>query len=172
MKPTHRTSIVVRCVLALAALCAVGVQAGPVEDTAQAETAIRSGDFVTAMNLLRKAADLNHPPAQARLADLLLAADYRADALALYQKAADQGDPAGAFGLGRMFADGLGVARDHAAALQWYRKAEAKDHAPAIDALARAYRDGYLGLPKDPERSRALQARAKALFDAAAGTAK
>lgn len=172
MKLTPSTRIVACCVLTLAALGAAGVQAGPAEDTIQAESAIRAGDFVTAMTLLRGAADLNHPPAQARLADLLLAADYRADALALYQKAADQGDPAGAFGLGRMFADGLGVARDHAAALQWYRKAEAKDHAPAIDALARAYRDGYLGLPKDPERSRALQARAKALFDAAAGTAK
>lgn len=163
MKLTH-TQLLARCVLALAALGATWVHGGPVEDTAQAESAIRAGDFVGALGLLRKAADQDHPPAQARLADLLLAAEYEAQAMALYRKAAEQGSAAGEFGVGRMYADGLGVPRDHAAALEWYRKADAKDYAPAADALARAYRGGTLGLAKDPEKANQLDARAKALF--------
>lgn len=159
--------LLARCLVALAALGVAGVRAGPAEDTVQAETFIRGGDFVSAMNLLRKAADQSHAPAQARLADLLLAADFRAEALALYRKAAESGDPAGEFGLGRMYADGLGVERDQDAALAWYRKAEAREHAPAIDALARAYRDGNLGLARDAEKARELDARAKAAFQAA-----
>lgn len=172
MKLTHHPHLVARCVLALVALCAVGVQAGPVEDTARAETSIRAGDFVTAIGLLRKAADQNHAPAQARLADLLLLGSED-QALLLYEKAAAQGDAAGEFGLGRMHADGLGgLQRDPIKALEWYRKAESKQHAPAIDALARAYRRGSLGLPKDLEKARELDARAKELFQAAAGAAK
>lgn len=166
MKFTHQTLIVARCVLALVALGAAGVQAGPAEDTAQAETFIRGGDFVSAMGLLRKAADQNHPPAQARLADLLVVAEFNSEAFALYQKAAEQGEPAGELGLGRMYADALGVPRDQAKALELYRKAEARNYAPAVDALARAYRAGNLGLPKDLDKARELDARAKLLFEA------
>lgn len=172
MKLPHHPHLVARCVLALVALCAVGVQAGPPEDTAQAETLIRGGDFVNAMVLLRKAADQNHAPAQARLADLLLLG-FEDQALGLYRKAADQGDPGGEFGLGRMHADGMGgLPSDPAKALEWYWKAERKNHAPAIDALARAYRHGSLGLPKDPDKARELDARARGLFQQAAGAAK
>lgn len=172
MKLTHHTHIVARCILALAALGAVAAHAGPGEDTARAETLIRSGDIVTAMGLLRKASDQNHAPAQARLADLLLLG-FEDQALGLYQKAADQGDPGGEFGLGRMYADGMGGLRsDPAKALEWYWKAERKNHAPAIDALARAYRHGSLGLPKDPDKARELEARAKELLQQAAGAAK
>lgn len=165
MKLTH-TQIMARGVLALAALCAAGAGAGPVEDTAQAETLIRGGDFVSAMNLLRKAAEQNHAPAQARLADLLVVAEFNSEALALYQKAAAQGEPAGELGLGRMYADALGVPRDQERALELYRKAEARNYAPAVDALARAYRAGNLGLPKDLDKARELDARARALFEA------
>lgn len=166
MKLTHHTHIVARCILALAALGAVAAHAGPGEDTARAETLIRSGDIVTAMGLLRKASDQNHAPAQARLADLLVVAEFNSEALALYQKAAAQGEPAGQLGLGRMYADALGVPRDQAKALDLYRKAEARNYAPAVDALARAYRAGNLGLPKDLDKARELDARAKLLFEA------
>lgn len=166
MKLTH-TRILARGLLALVALCAPGVQAGPVEDTAQAEVSRRTGDFVTAMHLLRKAADQNHAPAQARLADLLLVAEFNSEALALYMKAAEQGEPGGEFGLARMYADALGVPPDQAKALELYRKAAGRNYAPAIDALARAYRAGSLGLPKDPDKARELDARAKLLFESA-----
>lgn len=163
MKLTHRIAIVARCVLVLAALGAAGVRAGPAEDTARAETLIRTDDMVTAMRLLRTAAGQNHAPAQARLGDLLRSAEAYPEALELYRKAADQGDPAGEVGLGRMYADGYGVPRDAAKALELYRKAEARQHWPALDMLARAYRTGDLGLAKDLAKARELDERAKAL---------
>lgn len=166
MKLTHHTHVAARCVLAFAALAALGVQAGPVEDTAQAETLIRAGDIVSAIGLLRKAADQNHAPAQARLGDLLRASEDYAPAVELYRKAANQGDPAGEVGLGRMYADGYGVPRDAAKALALYRKAEASRHWPALDMLARAYRAGDLGLPKDIARAQELEAQVKVLMAA------
>ena len=168
MKSIYHPQIVARCVLSLAALCAVGtVESGPVEDVQQAETSLRSGDVYTAMTLLRKAADQNNALAQARLADLLHAAEFDKEALVLYQKAADQGEAAGECGLGRSYADGTGVPRDAALALEWYRKAEKKNYPPALDALARAYRTGSLGLARDIEQANALDARVRVLQTAA-----
>lgn len=166
MKLTYHPHVVVRSFLALVALCAAVSQAGPVEDTARAETLIRGGDIVTAMGLLRKAADQNHAAAQARLGDLLRASEDYPQALELYRKSADQGDPAGEVGLGRMYADGYGVPRDAAKALALYRKAEARKHWPALDMLARAYRAGDLGLPKDFAKAQELEAEVKSLMSA------
>lgn len=163
MKLTHHSRLVARCVLALAALGAASAQAGPAEDTQRAETLIRSDDMVTAMRLLRQAADQNHAPAQARLADLLRASEDYPLAVELYRKAAQQGEPAGHVGLGRMYADGYGVPRDPAKALELYRQAEAKGHWQAFDMLARAYRTGDLGLAKDLAKAQELEARAAAL---------
>ena len=173
MKPS-RSHFFACCVLSLTAVFAFAprAEAGAAEDIERAESSLRAGDVVTAFSLLRKAADQNHPGAQARLADLLRAAEFYQEALALYRKAAEQGDAAGEFGLGRMYADGLGVPRDPAVALDWYRKAEKKNHAPALDALARAYRTGDLGLARDLERAGALDARVRGLQQAAAKDTK
>ena len=171
MKLTNHPHIIARCVLTLAALCAFGarVEAGPAEDVKQAEILLRTeSDVFTAMSLLRKAADQNHPLAQARLADLLHAAEFDQEALVLYRKSAAQGEAAGEFGLGRMYADGAGVPRDPVLALEWYRKAEKKNHADTLDALARAYRTGDLGLAKDLEQARALDVRVRGIRQAQA----
>ena len=136
----------------------------------RAEAAIQAGDLIVAMGLLRQAADAGYAPAQARLADLLDAAEQDVEAVALYRKAADQGDPAGETGLGRMLAQGDGVARDVPQALMLYRRAAAKNHFPAIDALARAYRAGDLGLTRDLAEAERLQKRADALREAAKGS--
>lgn len=150
---------IVACGLALAGAQA---RAGAKEDTERAEASFRSGDLIAAMALLRKAADEGHAPAQARLADLLDAAEQDVEAVALYRKAAEQGDPAGEYGLGRMFANGEGLARDPTQALLWIRKAADRDHVPAIESLARAYRSGDLGLSRDPQEAARLEARARA----------
>lgn len=173
MKPS-RPHFLACCALSLAAVFSLAprAEAGAAEDIERAESSLRGGDVATAFSLLRKASDQNHPGAQARLADLLRAAEFYQEALSLYRKAAEQGDAAGEFGLGRMYADGLGVPRDPAVALEWYRKAEKKDHAPALDALARAYRTGDLGLAKDLERAGALDTRVRGLQQAAAKDAK
>jgi uncharacterized protein len=174
MKLMEHPQIIARCVLTLAALFAVGttVQAGPAEDVQQADAAVRIGDFSTAMSLLRKAADQNNPLAQAKLADLLHAAEFDGEAMTLYRKSAEQGEAAGEFGMGRMYRDGSGVPRDPALALEWFRKAEKKNHAPTLDALARAYRAGDLGLTKDIEQANALDARVRSLREAQAQGAK
>lgn len=166
MKLSHHSSIVAACVLALAALGTAAAQAGPAEDTARAETMIRTDDVVSAMGLLRSAANQNYAPAQARLADMLRAAEAYPEAIELYRKAADQNDPAGEVGLGRMYADGYGVQRDPEKALELYRKAQARNHWQAFDILARAYRAGDLGLGKDLAKAQELEAQAKALMPA------
>ncbi|MEJ8836792.1 tetratricopeptide repeat protein [Ramlibacter sp. AN1133] len=161
---TTTTRLLTRCTLWIGALfVATSLHAGPAEDYAKADAALASGDLPTGMSLMRKAADQNHARAQARLGDLLRAADSESEAVALYRKSAEQGDAAGEFGLGRAYADGAGVKKDTAAALEWYRKAEKQNYAPALDALARAYRTGTLGLPRDPEQAKAYDERVRAL---------
>jgi uncharacterized protein len=169
MKFARHSHNVIRSIVMLAALCAAGgnVNADPAEDVVQAEASLQAGDLPTAMSLLRRAADLNHPLAQARLGDLLVKAEFYPQALELHRKSAEQGEAAGEFGLGRAYADGLGVPRDPALAIEWYRKAEKKEHWPALDALARAYRIGDLGLPKDIAQANALNARVRTLQAAA-----
>lgn len=168
MKPTHSTHLLARCILTLAAFCAFGarVEAGPADDVKQAQASLRTGDVFESMSLLRRAADQNHAPAQAGLADLLHAAEFDQEALVLYRQAAAQGDAAGEFGLGRMYADGAGVVRDPVQALEWYRKAEKQNHAPTLDALARAYRSGDLGLVKDVDQASALDTRVRTIRQA------
>jgi TPR repeat protein len=145
-----------------ALLTAFAVHAGPAEDVKAADTALRAGDLPTAMALLRKASDQDFPLAQARLGDLLRAAEFETEAVVLYKKAVDKGEPAGEVGLGRAYADGAGVKQDSAAALELYRKAEQKNYGPAYDALARAYRTGTLGLAKDLEKAKAYEAKSQA----------
>jgi TPR repeat protein len=165
---TSRSQLLARCTLWMGALfAATALHAGPAEDLAQADAALASGDLPTGMQLLRKAADQNEPRAQARLADLLRAAEKEKEAVALYRKSADQGDAAGEFGLGRAYADGAGVEPNPALALELYRKAEKKNHAAAIDALARAYRSGSLGLPRDLEQARVYEERLRDMTRAA-----
>ena len=158
---TFRPHLFARCTLWLGALLtAAAVQAGPAEDVKAADVALRAGDLPLAMSLLRKASDQDFPLAQARLGDLLRAAEFETEAVALYKKAADRGEPAGEVGLGRAYADGAGVTKDPVLALELYRKAEQKKYGPAYDALARAYRTGTLGLAKDLEQAKAYDAKA------------
>jgi TPR repeat protein len=153
-----------RCAPFLGALLwAAPALADPREDTERAEASLRNGDLITAMALLRKAADLGYAPAQARLADLLDKAEQDAEAVALYRKAAEQDEPAGQYGLSRMLAAGEGVARDPQQALVWLRKAAERNYLPALEALARAYRDGAFGLARDPQEAARLEGRARAI---------
>lgn len=164
------TRFIGRFTVLLSMLLAVStVHADAKEDTARAETAIRTGDLIVAMGLLRQAVKTGYAPAQARLADLLDAAEQDAEAVALYRLAAAQNDPAGETGLARMLAQGDGVARDIVQALTLYRRAADKNHAPALDALARAHRAGELGLPRDLVEAARLEQRAKTLVEQARG---
>lgn len=169
---TINTRLFTRCALWMGALfAAASIHAGPAEDYAKAKEALAIGDLPTGMSFLRRAADQNHPKAQAQLGDILRVAEASAEAVAMYRKSAAQGEAAGEYGLGRAYADGIGVKVDPALAVEWYRKAEQKNYAPAVEALARAYRAGALGLPKDLEKAREYDERAARLATTAAGGA-
>lgn len=139
---------------------AAGAIAGPAEDTEAAEQSYRSGDVVTAVKLLRSAADAGYAPAQARLAAILDAAEEDAAAIGLYRKAAAQGNAAGEYGLGLMYAKGEGTRRDHAEALKWFRRAAEKNYVPAVETIASAYLYGDLGLAVDQKEAEAWGERA------------
>lgn len=151
----------------LACVLCVAAWADPREQAERAEVAYRSGDVVVAMGLFRQAAEAGHSLAQARLADLLDAAEQDAEAVDWYRKSAAQGDPEGEYGLGRMLANGEGVRRDVEQALRWYRQAAARQHVRSLEALARATRSGDLGLARDPAEADRLEQRAQALRGAA-----
>ncbi len=64
------------------------------------------------------------------------------------EKAADLGDVAGQFWLGRLYDLGRGVAQDYAQSAKWYEKAAAQGHASAQNWLGRQYLQGQ-GVPQD-----------------------
>ena len=80
-------------------------------------------------------------PAQQSEADRKLLVDVRAKA--------EKGDAQSQYELGRAFGKGsLGVAKDEAAAVRWYRKAADQNHALAQINLGACYASGE-GVPKD-----------------------
>ena len=168
MSPVRRRLLRAATLLSgLACLLCGPAWADPREQVERAEAAYRTGDLVEAMGLFRQAAEAGHSLAQARLADLLDAAEQDAEAVDWYRKSAAQGDPEGEYGLGRMLAQGEGVPRDVGEALRWYRQAAGRNHVRAIEALARATRSGDLGLARNPAEADRLEQRAQALRDAA-----
>ena len=64
-----------------------------------------------------------------------------AQALAWFQKAADQGIAGAQFNLGFMYADGRGVAKDERKAVELFQKAAAQQDAGALLFLGNMYRD-------------------------------
>ena len=154
-------------ILAFGLLSSVAL-ADPAQDTASAEEAFRVGDLVKAMTLLTRAAEQNYPAAQARLGELLDVAEQNEEAVRWFRKAADQGNAAGEFGLGHMYAAGEGVEKDAGKAAYWVRRAAEKDYPPAVDMLAQAYRMGDLGLSIDIQQSQFWETRGRALKNGAA----
>lgn len=117
--------------------------------------AFEEENLILAMQSLGRAASAGHAKAQALLAYIHDKAEEDAQALRYYRMAADQGDPAGEFGLGTLYAAGEGVARDQAQALHWFQRAADQGYGPALEVLADAYLEGALGL--EPDRETAIQ---------------
>ena len=121
--------------------------AGPAEDYAAAFKSYQDGDVVGARPGLRKAAAAGHAKAQVLLAEILDRSEFDEEAVALYRKAAEQGDADGMFGLGVLTAAGEGVAKkDLLEGRRWIRKAAEMGHKQAIGVMAQAYLKGELGL--------------------------
>jgi TPR repeat protein len=102
-----------------------------------------------------------HVPAAARLLALrALDAGHGTPDLAraatLMGQAADGGDVPAMFLYANMLRAGQGVPRDDARALALYERAGDADYAPAIQALAIAWRYGELGLQADASQSKLM----------------
>lgn len=141
--------------LAAALLCCVALtaRAGPEEDYKAGAKSYGDGDVMTAMPLLKKAADAGHAPAQALYGLILDRADSDEEAVGYMRKAADQGNADGQFGYGSMLAAGEGIKRDPVAGRAWVAKAAEQGHKLAINELALAYVKGAPGLTDEMRRS-------------------
>lgn len=135
--------------------------AGPKEDTEQAENEFIRGNLILALSLWRKAADLGHAPAQARLGDMYDKTEEDKDAVEWYRKAAAQGNAAGEFGLGQMYAKGEGVAKDAEQAYRYTALAADKGYLPAVLVMREVYRIGGMGMTADLAKSAAWDAKAQ-----------
>jgi TPR repeat protein len=136
-------------------LCAGAAASDPERDYQRGFKAYAQEDLIGAMEALGQAADAGHPKAQALLGYIFDKAEQDAEAMRYYRLAADQGDPAGEYGVATLYAAGEGVEKDDAEALRWFSMAAEKGHGPAIDVLADAYLQGALGL--EPDREEALR---------------
>ncbi|MHB8166523.1 MAG: tetratricopeptide repeat protein [Sulfuricella sp.] len=142
--------------------------ADPTQDTARAEDAFRAGDLTQTITLLKTAASAGYAPAQARLGEILDVSEFNEEAVSWFRKAANQGNAAGEFGLGRMYALGKGIEKDPKKALYWITLAAEKNYLLAINVLIQSYRKGELGLTVDPQQAQLWEAKARTLEKAAA----
>lgn len=133
--------------------------AGPEQDTELAEKEFERGDLVVSMALWTKAAQQGYAPAQARLGDLLDKSEEDVLAVDWYRKAAAQGNAAGEYGLGLMYAKGEGVKRDIEQARAHTLRAAEKGHREAVRMMMDAYRNGGLGLTFDKAQADAWEAK-------------
>jgi uncharacterized protein len=114
--------------------------------------AYKSGDYATALKLLRPLADKGFPIPQFYLG--LMYANGQgvprndAEAVSWYRKAADKDYSAAQNNLGNMYLNGQGVPQDYATAVEWYRKAADHHNATAQNNLGRMYANGQ-GVPQD-----------------------
>ena len=130
------------------------VLAGVVEDYEEGLKSYRAGDIVGAMAPLRKAADAGHAKAQVLLAEILDRSEFDEEAIALYRKAADQGEADGMFGLGVMLAGGEGVKKkEPLEGRKWIEKATELGQMQAVNVMAQAYLNLELGLSEDDRES-------------------
>ena len=137
--------------------------AGPEQDTELAEKEFARGDLVASMALWTKAATLGYAPAQSRLGDILDKAEEDVQAVDWYRKAATQGNAAGEYGLGQMYAKGEGVKKDFVQARSYNLRAAEKGHLLAVVLMMESYRAGGLGLPVDKTQADAWEVKLVAL---------
>jgi uncharacterized protein len=151
--------MIVNCTLKAAVgalILAIGfagsVAAGPFEDGVDA---VQSGDYATALRLIRPLAERGDPHAQIILGFMYgmgqgVTQDYGAMVVWL-RKAAEKGLDEAQLKLGLLYYSGLGqgVPQDYAAAAIWFRKAAEQHGDPASQyMLGVMYTNGW-GVPQD-----------------------
>lgn len=154
---------------ALSLLCTAGTAvADPEADYRAGFNAYLIEDLPNAMMFLGKAADAGHAKAQSLLGYIYDKAEENQEALRYYRMSASQGDSAGEYGLGALYASGEGVERNYREAVRWFAKAVEQGHGPAIAVLATSYLEGGLGLEEDRDKALNLLRRGAALGDESA----
>jgi TPR repeat protein len=108
-----------------------------------------NGGAITHMNELRQRVASMAPGTNAELEVWRVTTDG-GDFLQTLRRLADGGNAHVMFRLGRMYATGIGVARDEAAAVAWYRKGASAGNLNATTALAVATLEGR-GTSKDQQ---------------------
>ncbi len=74
-------------------------------------------------------------------------------AVEIWKKLAEKGDPQAQFNLGLMYHSGLGMALNEKEAVKWYIKAAEGGYSPARVYLVVGYEEGWFGLPKDVNKA-------------------
>jgi len=133
------------------------------EDHVKAIKMWEIGNVVDAMTQLTATAEKGYAPSQVWLATIMDQAQQDEDAVKWFRKAADQGEAAGEYGLGLMYAKGEGIKQDYAKALEYVTRAAEKDYSDAVFALAAVYAQGGYGMQPNAEKAEFWNARAKAL---------
>ena len=150
-------------------LLSPAAQADDAEDMARANAYYDKQQMVDAIPIFMKLAEKNYLPAQPRLGDIMDYTEEDEQAVGWYIMAAFQGDAAGAYGLGRMYANGDGIKKDNGQALYWIKLAAGKDDLNAIKALELAYRTGVssgLQVAVDLKQAQFWEAKRKPLEEA------
>lgn len=162
-KRTFLTGIWVLSLLSPAA------QADDAEDMVRANDYYDKQQMVDAIPIFMRLAEKNYLSAQTRLGDIMDYTEEDEQAVGWYIMAAFQGDAAGAYGLGRMYANGDGIKKDNGQALYWIKLAAGKDDLNAIKALESAYRTGSgsgLEVAVDLKQAQFWEAKRKPLEEA------
>lgn len=145
------------------ALAMVPAHADSAEEHDKAIKMWQMGNVVDAMMQFTVNAEKGYAPSQVWLATLMDQAQQDEDAVKWFQKAADQNDPAGEYGLGLMYSKGEGVKQDSTKALEYITRAAEKDHYDAVSALVAIYTKGGMGMEPNLEKGEFWSARAAAL---------
>ena len=135
---------VLLCICALSVAGAGAAYAGPLED---AEAAYGTGDYKTALKLIRPLAEKGIVEAEYNLGLLYAKGEgVRQDtkqAAIWFKKAAEHGSAAAQHALGYHYETGAGVPYDAEEAVTWYRKASDQGFARAQFKLGQFYEFGY-----------------------------
>ncbi len=137
----------------------------PEKLVAQAEKALDHEDLDVAIKLYHQAAELNYTPAQASMGEFAESGGFSEEAVGWFLMAATQGDATGQYDLARMYAAGIGIEKDDAKALYWFRRSAAKNFLPAVKVIAGAYSTGgFSGQIKvDLDQAKSWDAKASRL---------
>ncbi len=143
------------CILAFSLLSTAAL-ADNAEDMARANDFYDKQEMMDAAVIFKKLALQNYVPAQKRLGDLLDYTEAHEEAVGWYILAAFQGDAGGAYQLGKAYLTGIGIKKDTAQALYWFKFAADKDDLNAVKVMENAYRKGAasgLNVPEDPKQA-------------------